>query len=466
MIKIKLFTIALLFCCTNFIASQSIYFSLPLLLDQGYPDVTAKGLGSAGTLVSNCNDASAVFYNPGALGFNTKINAMASGSLLFRNSNLVPDEYVSYTSSSETYETTNSTSWLFNSLSVSAPIIKGLTAGFSIHSNSNPVRFTEEHDFDYDIYNSISGIYAPSVNTGNLIVDTKRGSSAKTFALGYAYEDMVGVGFSYGKVTKEIDDQYTFDLNNGYSNESSIFSRSSYNQFTVGFNYRGADWFGLGLKYTLPTLEKIDEQKVVIDGVTSPDPEFYLPTLRPYTLDVGLRFGNVESACLLNFSSVAIAPQVVLNDRGNFITVSPYGTVDTADGTSLSMNYTQKRLGIAFNSPNFRVGYNLKSYININKTLAIEALDYYPSRSIFSHSACIGSSFELDDDGAFVLDLGLEANFFNFKYAYRLVDQVQSFDSATSTYVTENEQFFLNYRGVQLTVMAALSWSIDAAYAK
>jgi hypothetical protein len=73
---------------------------------------------------------------------------------------------------------------------------------------------------------------------------------------------------------------------------------------------------------------------------------------------------------------------------------------------------------------------------------------------------------ELDDDGAFVLDLGIEANFFNFKYAYKFVDQVETYDYLTNTYLTENEQFFLNYKGTQFTVMAALSWAIDAEYVK
>lgn len=462
MIKTKLFAITLLLYSAAFVFSQSI----PLAFDQGYPDITAKGLGTAGTLVSNCNDASAVFYNPGALGFNTKISAMASGSLLFRISDLVQDEYTSYTSSYEAFETTNTTSLLFNSLSVSAPIIGGLTAGFSLHSNSNPVRFSEEHDFDYEIYNGSTGIYSPSINSGSNLINFRRGSSAKTFALGYAYADMVGVGFSYGKVNAEIEEQFTSNLNNGGSTKSTFLSRSSYNQFTVGVNYRGADWFGLGLKYTLPTLENVEE--LVVDGVKIPATELNnVPTLRPYTLDVGIRFGDPDDACLLlNFSSVAIAPQVVINDRGNFITVSPYGTADTTDGTSLSMNYTQKRLGIAFNSRYFRVGYNLKTYINTNKSQAIEALDYYPSRSIFSHSACIGTSIDLDYEGNLVLDLGLEANFFNFKYAYKFVDQVQEYDYITNSNITNNEQFFLNYSGTQFTVMAALSWAIDAAYAK
>jgi hypothetical protein len=459
--------ILILNCIFSTLSYAQSPISLPMFFDQGYPDITAKGLGSAGTLVSNCNDASAVFYNPGALGFNTKINAMASGSLLFRNSNLVPDEYVSYTSSYETYETTNTRSLLFNSLSVSAPIINGLTAGFSIHSNSNPVRFSEEHDFEYEIYNGSSGIYSPSANQGNYLINASIGSTAKTFALGYAYNDMLGVGFSYGKVKSTYDVSQTFDLDSEPSRDESYFSSSSYSQFTFGFNYRSADWFGFGLKYTLPSVEKVDELKVKVDGVSLPNDGNFLPTLRPYTLDAGLRFGDTEIGCLLlNFSSVAIAPQVVINDRGNFITVSPYGTVDTADGSSLAMNYTQKRLGIAFNSPFFRVGYNLKTYINTNTQLAREASDYSPSRSIFAHAASIGFSVELDDDGAFVLDLGLEANFFNFKYAYKFVDQVQSYDNATNTYVTENEQFFLNYKGVQLTVMATLSWAIDAGYAK
>jgi hypothetical protein len=440
---------------------------MPLTFDQGYPDITAKGLGSAGTLVSDCNDASAVFYNPGALGFNTKINAMASGSLLFRTSNLETDQYVSYTSSDETYETTNTRSFLFNSLSVSAPIINGLTAGFSIHSNFNPVRFSEEHSFEYEIYNPSNSLYTRSANEGTHFISINRGSTAKTFALGYKFNEQLGVGISYGKVKSSTEDTYSFNLVSGLSQDISIVSSSSFSQWTLGFNYRSDGWFGFGLKYTLPSVEKVDEFKVKVDGVSLPIDGDYPPTLRPYTLDAGLRFGDTEIGCLLfNFSSVAIAPQFVMNDRSDFISVSPFGDADTTDGSSLAMNYTQKRLGIAFNSPFFRVGYNLKTYINTNTQLAREALDDYPSRSIFAHAASIGFSMELDDDGAFVLDLGIEANFFNFKYAYKFVDQVQTYDYLTNTYLTENEQFFLNYMGTQFTVMAALSWAIDAEYAK
>ena len=398
--------LVLFVCIIPFFGSTQIAM---LKTDYMHQPVSARATGLGVSYLAVADDASAIYWNPGALGMMRHISI--AGGVKFGGDIASLEESSNSTSITTEVDATNSPKFGLNHVSIAVPIPFNdysdfyVVPAFSYHAASNNRSFHSNWDINYD------------GSAGRQIIDynVKGGRNEMSMGLAVGLGEHFGVGFAYNVLMGNLSSVKSYENIMGGATVQKYDVRNDYsykgNSFTIGFkastceasdNVVEADvGYGSGVDFGVSmTLPSQRTNFRVVSGQNIPT---YIQ--QPLRISAGLA-GRLDEALLTfgvnytdyskSYLSSATAPVINFANELNISADSLFFNSLTALSFGLEVNQTT------------RISINLRNY-----QYRVASLDGGPPKQPWTFGLAGGWSIPLAD--YILLDITGQIEFFNLQ---------------------------------------------------